>query len=61
MGRAKNPDTPFEMADYSVKEPMIGDWKAKVRTRIRRVDLVIVLCGEHTSSGLVEQVNPMGN
>jgi hypothetical protein len=36
------------MHDWSVKEPFTGDWKAKVRTRIRSVDQVIVLCGEHT-------------
>jgi hypothetical protein len=48
MGQAKHPDTPFEMHDWSVKEPFTGDWKAKVRTRIRGVDQVIVLCGEHT-------------
>ena len=36
------------MADWSVKEAMTGDWKEKVRGRIRRVDLVIVVCGEHT-------------
>jgi hypothetical protein len=48
MGQAKHPDTPFEMHNWSVKEPFTGDWKAKVRTRIRSVDQVIVLCGEHT-------------
>jgi len=48
MGQAKHPDTPFEMHDWSVKEPFTGDWKAKVRTKIRGVDQVIVLCGEHT-------------
>jgi len=47
-GQADNPDSPFEMADWSVKEPMTGDWKKKVRTRIKSVHLVIVLCGEHT-------------
>lgn len=54
MGQAKHPDTPFEMHDWSVKEPFTGDWKAKVRTRIRSVDQVIVLCGEytHTASGV---------
>ena len=25
VGQAKNPDSPFEMADWSVKEPMTGD------------------------------------
>ena len=47
-GQAKNPDTPFEIQDRSVKEPMTGDWKEKVRTRIRKTDLTIVICGEHT-------------
>ena len=34
VGQSKNPDSPFEMADWSVKEALSGDWKAKVRTRI---------------------------
>ena len=38
VGQAKNADTPFELADRSVKEAMTGDWKKKVRDRIRRVD-----------------------
>ena len=42
--------SPFEMADWSVKERMTGDWKAKVLTRIRKVDQVIVMCGEHTDT-----------
>ncbi len=48
VGQAKNPDSPFEMHDWSVKEPFTGDWKEKVRERIRKVDQIIVLCGEHT-------------
>jgi hypothetical protein len=48
VGQSKHSDSPFEMHDWSVKEPFTGDWKAKVRTRIRRVDQVIVICGEHT-------------
>ena len=48
VGQSKNEDSPFEMHDWSVKEPFTGDWKAKVRTRIRSADQVIVLCGEHT-------------
>ena len=49
-GQAKNPDTPFSIQNWSVKEPMAGDWKDKVRTRIRQTDLTIVLCGEHTNT-----------
>ena len=48
MGQANNLDSPFEIADWSVREPMTGDWKAKVRTRIKRTQQVIVMCGEHT-------------
>jgi len=48
VGQSKNSDSPFEMADWSVKEPMTGDWKAKVRTRIKKVDQAIIICGEHT-------------
>jgi hypothetical protein len=50
VGQSKHPDSPFEMADWSLKEPLAGDWKAKIRTRIRSVDQVIVLCGAHTAT-----------
>lgn len=48
VGQARNPDSPFEIADWSVKEPLSGDWKEKVRKRIRKTDLTIVICGEFT-------------
>jgi hypothetical protein len=48
IGQSKHPDSPFEMHDWSVKDPFSGDWKAKVRTKIRCVDQVIVICGEFT-------------
>lgn len=50
VGQAKNPDTPFRIADFSVKEALTGDWKSKVQTRIKGCDVVIVICGEHTDS-----------
>ena len=50
VGQAKNSDTPFELTDWSVKEPMTGDWKEKVRKRIRAVDQVIVMCGQYTDT-----------
>jgi hypothetical protein len=50
IGQSKNPDSPFEMADWSVKEPMTGDWKEKVQARIRRCDLLVVICGEYTDA-----------
>lgn len=50
VGQSKLEDSPFEMADWSVKEPMTGDWKEKVRKRIRKVDQMIVICGEYTDT-----------
>jgi hypothetical protein len=47
-GQAKHDDTPFDFADRSVKEQLSGDWKEKVRRRLGNVDLMIVICGEHT-------------
>ncbi len=49
VGQAKNPDTPFEIADWSVQEPFTGNWKEKVRSRIRSVNQVCVLCGKYTN------------
>ncbi|MGH7581638.1 MAG: TIR domain-containing protein [Gemmatimonadales bacterium] len=47
-GQAKHLDSPFEIKDRSLKEPLTGDWKEKVRRRMANVDVVIVLCGEFT-------------
>ena len=48
VGQAKNPDSPFQIADWSVRERFDGNWKQEVRHRIRRTDLTIVICGQHT-------------
>ena len=48
VGQAKLPDSPFAIVDMSVREPFDSNWKQKVRHRIRRTDLTIVICGEHT-------------
>ena len=50
IGQSKNPDSPFEIADWSVREPQTGDWKEKIRSRIRRVEQVAVICGHYTAS-----------
>src|SRR5207237_5028111 len=52
VGQSKHPDTDFAIADWSVKVPFVGDWKAKVRTRIKQTDQVIVICGEHTHKAI---------
>lgn len=48
IGQAKNPDSPFQIADWSVHERFENNWKDQVRSRIRKTDLTIVICGEHT-------------
>ena len=57
-GQAKLQDSPFDFIDASIKEPLTGDWKEKVRRRMANIDLVIVLCGEytHTASGVSAEV-----
>lgn len=53
-GQAKNPDSPFDFIDASVKEHMTGDWKSKVARRMDNIDVVIILCGKntHTANGV---------
>lgn len=33
VGQAKNSDSPFEIADYSIKEPLTGDWEKRSKKR----------------------------
>ena len=57
-GQAKLPDSPFDFKDASVKAPLTGDWKEKVQRRMDNIDIVIVLCGEHThkASGVAAEL-----
>ncbi len=48
-GQAKHPDTPFDIADVSVKQELLGDWKAKAREKIRSAEQIVVICGERTN------------
>ena len=50
VGQSKNEDSPFSIADFSIKEAISKDWKDKARTKIKGVDVVIVICGEHTDT-----------
>ncbi len=47
-GQAKLADSPFDFTDASVRGHLTGDWKEKVRRRMDNVDIVVVLCGQHT-------------
>lgn len=48
VGQARNPDSPFEIVDMSIKETIATNWKDNARRRIKGCDVVIVLCGEYT-------------
>ena len=48
MAQAGNPESPFSITDSSVRHRIGENWRREVRDRIRRADLTIVICGEHT-------------
>src|SRR5436305_12081128 len=50
VGQSKHADSPFEIADWSIKEAVTGDWKETARKRIRAVDVVTVICGQYTDT-----------
>lgn len=49
-GQAKHSDSPFDFVDASVKEHLTGDWKEKVKGRIKNCDQVCVLCGKQSAT-----------
>lgn len=49
VGQAKNEDSPFEIADWSIRDAS-STWKADARKRIKASDVVAVICGEHTDT-----------
>ena len=48
LAQSENPQLAFHVSEWSVKEPIDEKWKDEVRDRLSRVDLMIVICGEHT-------------
>lgn len=58
VGQSKHPDTEFEFADWSSKEHIVGDWKAKIKAKLAYVDVVCVLCGKNmaTATGVAHEV-----
>ena len=57
LGQAKKHDTPFSFEDWSIKHETKG-WKADARKRIKRSDVVIVICGHYTHQavGVTEEI-----
>ena len=58
VGQARYPNSPFEIADWSVKEPFTGNWQAKVLERIKRTSVTLVICGHwtHTARGVAAEL-----
>ena len=59
IGQARNPESPFEVIDTSLKEaaPMTT-WQAKAKAAIRSSDMVIVMVGPQTyrAPGVLKEV-----
>lgn len=59
IGQSKLPDSPFEVADWSMKEAAPQrNWEQFAEDRIRKVDLVIVMVGPktHNAPGVLKEV-----
>lgn len=59
IGQAKLPDSPFEVANHSLKEAAPErDWELKARAAISRCDKFIVMLGPRTrwASGVLKEV-----
>lgn len=50
VGQSRYADSPFDITDMSIKEPIANNWKENARRRIKGCDVVIVICGTHTDS-----------
>jgi hypothetical protein len=52
LGQAAYKDSPFEIEDWSLKDPLTGDWKKKIEPRIKAVSQVAVICGHYTNAAV---------
>lgn len=59
IGQAKNPDSPFEVSDHSLKEAAPEkDWLDRARRAIVRADVFIIMLGSKTrkASGVLKEL-----
>ena len=59
IGQSHNDDSPFNVADFSMKEAAPqSKWRKEARERIERCSVVIVMCGRYTdkASGVSAEV-----
>lgn len=60
IGQAKNPDSPFEISDHSLKEAKPEkDWLDHAKRAIARSDVFIIMLGSKTKSagGVLKELN----
>ncbi len=59
IGQSRNSDSPFEVADWSMKEAAPQrNWEDEAESRIKRSDLVLVMVGTetHKAPGVLKEV-----
>ena len=58
VAQAKLPDSPFSITDWSIKQPIDENWRREARERIKKADLTLFICGEHThqAAGVAAEV-----
>lgn len=59
IGQSKNPDSPFEVADWSMKEAAPQrSWEDEAEDRINRSDIVVVMVGDdtHKVPGVLKEI-----
>ena len=59
IGQSKNPDSPFEVTDWSMKEAAPEkNWEEEAEKRIKRVEVVLVMVGSETykAPGVLKEV-----
>lgn len=59
-GQAKNDSTPFEFADWSMKEAAPErNWEQEAERRIKQCDLILVIVGERTcrAPGVLKEIS----
>lgn len=64
IGQSRLPDSPFEIADHSLKEAAPEqNWEAKANAAIKRSDIVVVMVGPqtHRAHGVLKEVKMAQN
>ena len=60
IGQSKYPNSPFEVADWSLREEQPErNWEQRARERMRMAQAVVVMCGEktHTARGVAKELS----